>query len=58
MGFINGVSETLSADYKKQMSNAIDCIECGLCVKRCPFGIDVIKNMKTVKEMFDKEATK
>ena len=55
MGNINGVSETLSADYKKQMSNASECIKCGLCVKRCPFGIDVIKNMKTVKEMFKKK---
>ncbi|MCL2198715.1 MAG: aldo/keto reductase [Defluviitaleaceae bacterium] len=26
--------------------NSADCIECGHCEKRCPFGVPVIKNMK------------
>ncbi|MCL1862219.1 MAG: aldo/keto reductase [Defluviitaleaceae bacterium] len=26
--------------------NSADCIECGHCEKRCPFGVPIIKNMK------------
>ena len=31
-----------------------DCIECGACVKRCPYGIDIPKKLKGVKELFGK----
>lgn len=42
----------------KQHYNALDakgsaCIECGSCEERCPFGVPIIKNMKTATKLFE-----
>ena len=29
-----------------------DCIHCGSCTKRCPFGIDASANMRRAKDLF------
>jgi hypothetical protein len=30
---------------------AAECIECGECVERCPFGVDVVAKMKQAAEL-------
>lgn len=41
-------------DYSKLEHKASQCIACGLCSKRCPFQIDVVKNMQKAVELFEK----
>ena len=31
---------------------ALSCTECGVCMERCPFGVDVVSIMKTITEIF------
>jgi hypothetical protein len=31
---------------------ALSCTECGSCMERCPFGVDVVSIMKTISEIF------
>lgn len=38
--------------YKALETNASDCLFCGACTKRCPFGINVNNNMKRAQELF------
>jgi ferredoxin len=32
--------------------NGADCIGCGACESRCPFGVAIIENMKTAASLF------
>lgn len=48
----NGVPETVREHYASLNAKAGDCVECGSCVKRCPFGVDVIANMREAKRIF------
>ena len=52
-GVLNGKTESLQAEYDKLDKKASDCIECGVCIKRCPFGIDIVENMRKANEIFD-----
>lgn len=47
-----GVPETLKNHYDLLGHHASGCIECGLCMKNCPFGVDIIKKMKQAVELF------
>ncbi|MFC1898958.1 aldo/keto reductase [Chloroflexota bacterium] len=47
-------TELITAEYEVQSAKASDCIECGLCTERCPFGVDVIANMTRAAEIFSK----
>ncbi len=38
--------------YRCLTSNASDCIACGGCETRCPFGVKVTERMKMAKKMF------
>lgn len=38
--------------YKALEAHASDCIECGSCLKRCPFGVDVMANMQEARAVF------
>ena len=40
------VPETLKDHYDLLEHHADECIECGLCMKNCPFGVDIIGKMK------------
>ena len=31
-----------------------NCIECGLCMDNCPFGVDIIGKMKEAAKLFGK----
>ena len=47
-----GVPETVREHYAALRAKAGDCIACGACEKRCPFGVPVIRNMRRAKEVF------
>ena len=47
-----GVPETVREHYAALRAKAGDCIACGACEKRCPFGVPVIRNMRSAKEVF------
>lgn len=40
--------------YDVLKAHASDCIECGNCMKHCPFGVDIITRMKKTKTLFGK----
>ncbi len=47
-----GVPETVREHYAALSYHAEDCIQCGVCETRCPFGVDVRANMRKAKEVF------
>lgn len=46
------VPETINNHYNLLEHHANECIECGLCMKNCPFGVDVINKMKQAVKLF------
>ncbi|MDR3596320.1 aldo/keto reductase [Clostridium sp.] len=46
------VPETLKNHYELLEHHAGECIECGACMKNCPFGVDIINKMKQAVELF------
>ena len=46
------ISEHVKAGYKRMAHTAAECTECGSCEAKCPFGVEVIKNMRAAREMF------
>lgn len=44
--------ETVREHYKLLAHHASECIGCGACETRCPFGVDVINHMQRAKERF------
>jgi len=49
-----GLSDTVVAAYEALPVKASACTECGICVERCPFGVDVIANMNRAVAIFGK----
>ncbi len=49
----DGISDDLQAEYNALSAKASDCIECGSCMERCPFGVDVISKMRQAVELFE-----
>jgi len=47
-----GVPETLKNHYDLLEHHASECIECGSCMKNCPFGVDIINKMKQAVKLF------
>ena len=48
------VPPTVKAHYEALSSHAADCIGCGLCETRCPFGVQVIARMEQAASLFGK----
>ncbi|MBR3129502.1 MAG: aldo/keto reductase [Clostridia bacterium] len=46
------VPETVREHYKILEAHGSDCIQCGACEHRCPFGVAIRKNMKKAVEIF------
>ena len=46
------VPASLREHYLSLSANGKDCIGCGGCEKRCPFGVHVIENMKLAEKIF------
>ena len=39
--------------YIRRPAKGSDCIECEVCVERCPFGVDIIGKMRRAVEVFE-----
>lgn len=46
------IPATLRAHYQALSAKAEDCISCGACEKRCPFGVHVIARMQSARQAF------
>ena len=46
------VPETVREHYRALAHHADECVGCGACEKRCPFGVPVRENMARAKEIF------
>jgi predicted aldo/keto reductase-like oxidoreductase len=46
------IPETVREHYKVLDSHASDCLQCGLCEDRCPFGVHIIESMQRAAERF------
>lgn len=46
------ISSSTVQHYRALEKHGSDCISCGSCEKRCPFGVPVIRNMKRAVELF------
>ena len=44
--------ETVREHYAALSHHAGECVRCGVCEKRCPFGVKIRENMKRAKEVF------
>ena len=53
-GAANGaqVPETVREHYKVLEHHASECVECGSCETRCPFGVEIRENMKKAVSVF------
>jgi predicted aldo/keto reductase-like oxidoreductase len=50
----DAVPETLKDHYALLNHHAGECIECGECIKNCPFGVPIIEKMKQAVNVFGK----
>lgn len=50
----NQTPETLKDHYLLLEHHASECIECGKCMKNCPFGVNIIQKMKDAVKIFGK----
>lgn len=46
------MTDNLKGRYQALEVNASDCVHCGACTKRCPFGIDASANMARAERIF------
>lgn len=46
------VPPTVRAHYENLSAHAADCIKCGGCESRCPFGVHVTERMEAAAELF------
>jgi len=46
------VPPTLAQHYADLGANAADCIGCGSCEERCPFGVPIVARMEEAREIF------
>ena len=45
------VPESIRAHYQALSARAEDCIACGNCEQRCPFGVPVMERMEKIREL-------
>ena len=46
------IPETVREHYAALPRKAGECVQCGACEKRCPFGVAVMENMKRAEALF------
>ena len=46
------IPPSIAQHYRALEHTASQCIGCGSCEKRCPFGVPVIENMKLAARLF------
>ena len=44
--------ETVREHYALLPHTASECLFCGQCEERCPFGVPVVENMRQAAELF------
>lgn len=49
-----GINDKVVSEYEALSVKASACTECGVCLERCPFGVDVISNMNRAVDVFGK----
>lgn len=49
-----GINDKVISEYEALSVKASACTECGVCLERCPFGVDVISNMNRAVDVFGK----
>lgn len=47
----NNVPPSVSSHYQGLNATGKDCIECGSCEERCPFGVPIIENMAAAEKL-------
>ncbi len=47
------LSAKMKALYNKLPAKASECVECGECSSRCPFGVDVVGKIRAAAEVFE-----
>jgi len=52
----SGVTDQLRSGYASASVKASACIECGDCIARCPFKVDIIAKMKNAVQLFETAA--
>ncbi len=50
----SGLSDSLRSGYEKLGCKASDCVRCGVCMERCPFGVDILENMERAANIFER----
>lgn len=51
-----GISQSLKSAYADIRVKASACKECAACMKRCPWGVDVVAKMKKAAALFEQAA--
>ena len=46
--------ETVREHYELLPHHAGECVQCGACETRCPFGVPIRENMRQAAELFGK----
>jgi predicted aldo/keto reductase-like oxidoreductase len=46
---------SLAAEYARLPAAASECLECGDCVERCPFKVDVLSKMARAVQLFEQD---
>ncbi|NCB41003.1 MAG: aldo/keto reductase [Clostridia bacterium] len=49
----SGINDALRQTYAGFQAKASACIQCGVCEKRCPFGVSIMKNMREAVVTFE-----
>lgn len=47
-----GMTDSIISEYKALSSKASSCTACGVCMEKCPFGVNVVENMARAVTMF------
>lgn len=47
------ITNDLYSEYNQLSAKASDCIECEVCMERCPFNVNIISKMKEAKQIFE-----
>lgn len=50
----SNIPQSIRSHYFSLDHNGNDCIACGNCENRCPFGVPVIKNMEEAEKLFER----
>ena len=49
----HGLTEDLKVWYASHPAKASDCVECGDCLDRCPFEVDIMAGLRKAVEIYE-----